>query len=69
MREDFRGCGRRPVQLPFRLATVLITLLLLGPAWSVELFRYRAAAKDGGKQVHQGWEKEARHSKGKENCS
>src|SRR6476620_3324553 len=31
-----------------RLATILITLLLAVPAMSVELFRYRGAAKDGG---------------------
>jgi hypothetical protein len=30
------------------LATILITLLLTVPAMSVELFRYRGAAKDGG---------------------
>jgi hypothetical protein len=30
------------------LATILITLLLAMPAMSVELFRYRGAAKDGG---------------------
>jgi hypothetical protein len=30
------------------LATILITLLLSVPAMSVELFRYRGAAKDGG---------------------
>src|ERR1700719_3876583 len=30
------------------LATILITLLLAAPATSVELFRYRGAAKDGG---------------------
>jgi hypothetical protein len=30
------------------LATILITLLLTIPAMSVELFRYRGAAKDGG---------------------
>ena len=30
------------------LATILITLLLAAPAMSVELFRYRGAAKDGG---------------------
>ena len=30
------------------LATILITLLLAVPAISVELFRYRGAAKDGG---------------------
>jgi hypothetical protein len=30
------------------LATLLITLLLAAPAMSVELFRYRGAAKDGG---------------------
>jgi hypothetical protein len=30
------------------LATILITLLLAPPAMSVELFRYRGAAKDGG---------------------
>ena len=30
------------------LVTVLITLLLVVPAMSVELFRYRSAAKDGG---------------------
>jgi hypothetical protein len=29
------------------LGTLLIALLLTAPAWSVELFRYRAAAKDG----------------------
>jgi hypothetical protein len=29
-------------------ATFLITLLLAAPAMSVELFRYRGAAKDGG---------------------
>jgi hypothetical protein len=31
-----------------RLATILITLLLILPARSVELFRCRGAAKDGG---------------------
>jgi hypothetical protein len=30
------------------LATILITLSLMVPAISVELFRYRGAAKDGG---------------------
>jgi hypothetical protein len=30
------------------LFTILITLLLAVPAMSVELFRYRGAAKDGG---------------------
>ena len=30
------------------LATILITLSLVVPATSVELFRYRGAAKDGG---------------------
>ena len=30
------------------LATILITLLLAVPAMSVELFRYRGAAKEGG---------------------
>ena len=30
------------------LATILITLLLAVSAMSVELFRYRGAAKDGG---------------------
>jgi hypothetical protein len=30
------------------LGTILITLLLAAPAMSVELFRYRGAAKDGG---------------------
>jgi hypothetical protein len=30
------------------LATVLVTLLLSVPALSVELFRYRGAANDGG---------------------
>src|ERR1700686_1470484 len=30
------------------LTTILITLLLAVPAMSVELFRYRGAAKDGG---------------------
>src|SRR6202046_1772893 len=30
------------------LATILITLLLAVPAMSVELYRYRGAAKDGG---------------------
>jgi hypothetical protein len=30
------------------LATILITLLLVVPAMSVELFRYRGAATDGG---------------------
>jgi hypothetical protein len=29
-------------------ATILITLLLAAPAMSVELFRCRGAAKDGG---------------------
>jgi hypothetical protein len=29
------------------LATILITLFLAAPAMSVELFRYRGAAKDG----------------------
>src|SRR3984893_1472424 len=33
--------------MPF-LATILITLLLANSAMSVELFRYRGAAKDGG---------------------
>jgi hypothetical protein len=31
-----------------RLVTILITLLLVSPAISTELFRYRGAAKDGG---------------------
>jgi hypothetical protein len=30
------------------LRTALITLALMLPAFSVELFRYRGAAKDGG---------------------
>src|ERR1700719_902457 len=30
------------------LATILITLSLVVPAMSIELFRYRGAAKDGG---------------------
>jgi hypothetical protein len=30
------------------LSMILLTLLLAIPAWSVELFRYRGAAKDGG---------------------
>ena len=30
------------------LATILIILLLMVPAFSIELFRYRGAAKDGG---------------------
>jgi hypothetical protein len=30
------------------LATILITLLFAVPAMSIELFRYRGAAKDGG---------------------
>src|SRR6266403_1671811 len=30
------------------LATIVITLMLAVPAMSVELFRYRGAAKDGG---------------------
>jgi hypothetical protein len=30
------------------LATILIGLFLAAPAFSVELFRYRGAAKDGG---------------------
>jgi hypothetical protein len=30
------------------LATILISLLLAVPVMSVELFRYRGAAKDGG---------------------
>ena len=30
------------------LATILITLLLAVPTMSVEFFRYRGAAKDGG---------------------
>jgi hypothetical protein len=30
------------------VATILITVLLAVPAMSVELFRYRGAAKDGG---------------------
>jgi hypothetical protein len=35
--------------LPMRyLATILIALLLVVSAMSVELFRYRCAAKDGG---------------------
>jgi hypothetical protein len=29
------------------VATILITVLLAAPAMSVELFRYRGAAKDG----------------------
>jgi hypothetical protein len=34
------------------LAGILITLLLATPAFSVELFRYRGAAKDGGTLVY-----------------
>jgi hypothetical protein len=34
------------------LATILITLILTVPALSTELFRYRGAAKDGGKLEH-----------------
>ena len=30
------------------LATILITLMLVIPVFSVELFRYSGAAKDGG---------------------
>jgi hypothetical protein len=30
------------------LATVLVVLILAGPAFAVELFRYRGAATDGG---------------------
>src|ERR1700722_16833240 len=40
-----------PIKLmnaPLSFATILITLLLTIPAMSVELFRYRGAAKDGG---------------------
>jgi len=35
------------IPVPY-LATILITLMLAVPAMSVELFRYRGAAKDGG---------------------
>lgn len=30
------------------LASILVSFLLAAPAMSVELFRYRGAAKDGG---------------------
>jgi hypothetical protein len=30
------------------LATIFVSVFLAVPAWSVELFRYRGAAKDGG---------------------
>jgi hypothetical protein len=33
--------------MPF-LATILLLVFLATPTWSVELFRYRGAAKDGG---------------------
>jgi hypothetical protein len=36
----------------YYLAALLITLLLALPAMSVELFRYRGAAKDGGTIEH-----------------
>jgi hypothetical protein len=36
------------ISLLLYLVTILITLLLAAPAMSVELFRYRGAAKDGG---------------------
>src|SRR6202162_2258563 len=39
-------CGD-PLFMPF-LATILLSLFLATPAFSVELFRYRGAAKDGG---------------------
>ena len=32
----------------YRFASILFTLLLAIPAFAVELFRYRGAAKDGG---------------------
>jgi hypothetical protein len=35
------------ISMPY-LTAILITLLLTIPAMSVELFRYRGAAKDGG---------------------
>ena len=34
------------------LATVIVALMLSVPAMSVELFRYRGAAKDGGTIEH-----------------
>jgi hypothetical protein len=37
----------KPLLMRF-LATILIVLSLILPAMSVELFRYRSAAKDGG---------------------
>src|ERR1700674_532164 len=52
------------------LATILITLLLAVPAMSVELFRYRGAAKDGGtlEYVFEAGEQNSPNAITKENC-
>ena len=41
------GVWRNDGPMPY-LVTILITLLLTVPSMSVELFRYRGGAKDGG---------------------
>ena len=53
------------------LATILITLLLAVPAMSVELFRYRGAAKDGGtlEYVFEGGEQNSANAVTKEKAA
>jgi hypothetical protein len=53
------------------LATILITLLLAVPAMSVELFRYRGAAKDGGtlEYVFEAGEQNSPHAVTKEKAA
>jgi hypothetical protein len=53
------------------LATILITLLLAVPAMSVELFRYRGAAKDGGtlEYVFEGGEQNSPNAVAKEKAA
>jgi hypothetical protein len=50
MREfgTFRNLPRRTMIAVRYLATVIVALMLSVPAMSVELFRYRGAAKNGG---------------------
>src|SRR6267154_2604218 len=53
------------------LVTMLITLLLAAPAMSVELFRYRGAAKDGGtsERVFEGGEQNSSNAVPKEKAA
>jgi hypothetical protein len=60
----------RSQTMPY-LATILITLLLSVPAMSVELFRYRGAAKDGGtfEYVFEAGEQSSPNAKTKEKAA